>query len=152
MAHQGQILPTEIILIIFEHAIDSEGCQLPTLASVNKALRSALLQQLFQTVHCHSLEHLRQLSHQGWPNVTLPDGSLVRPNRSNLGLALHSHIQVEDESLDNHHLDLCKHLMALPENLRKEIDTLTCHTLQVRVPTVTLGGWAPSIFPIVYRL
>jgi hypothetical protein len=147
MSLQGQHLPTEIILIIFEHAIDSEGYLLRTLASVNKALRSALLQRLFQTIHCHSLEHLRQLSQQGWPNVTLPDGSFVRPNRSNLGLALHLHILDKNASLDSHHLCLCNHLLALPESVRNEIDTLIFRMLHVKVPIVTSGVWAPNVCP-----
>jgi hypothetical protein len=142
-SYAGQRLPTEVILIVFEHLLDQRPWQLPSLILINKQFRSILQRRLFEQVHLRSIEELDKLIEKGWP----PHGSLLPSGKSPLSskLALYFNFVLDDwEKQGEFYEELEASIEEISEDTRQQIETLGVRTLPSDKDDQNMCLWTTS--------
>lgn len=138
-----QRLPTEIIINIFEHAVNRDAWQMYTLACVSKSIRSVFIRRLFHHLHLKSLEQLECLIAQGWPHLT-------NSKKDKLSLYLHFIHRMDDER--DFYMDFVEYILSLPDDISKRITTLGIRTYPGNQQFTPLGIWSCNWIPNIKRL
>ena len=134
-------LPTEIILSIFERAIDKHVWQIDTLVNVNTHLRSSLYRRLISIIHLHSFEKIDDAIRTVWP-----------PSSSAFPKELYLHFLHRWEDGDAFYDGLLGKLQGIPPPTREDITTLGMRTAPTPNGYNSLGIWTCNLLPKLKRL
>jgi hypothetical protein len=139
-SHQ-QRLPIELILLIFEHAIDKHGWMIHDLSQINKSLRCGLTNRLFRALHLRSREKLDEIVTTDWP------GSVGRKRK---GLSLFLHYVKPAHTVPHFHDEFSSSLASIPH--KDNIEILSVRLVPYCTPSSSLALWTCPLMPSLKRL
>jgi hypothetical protein len=125
-------LPTELIVNIFEWAIEKHPWQIQTLVNVNRHLRSVFIAQMCRKLHLRAMPQLDALIKRGWPH-------LQSSSISQQPLSLYLHILYRLDNEDVFYDELLDRLEDIPTAASQQIETFGLRTLPSNKAYILLG-------------
>jgi hypothetical protein len=162
-------IPMEIMLLIFEHALDQRCCKLSVLASLNRSYRAYFYSRWSQKLRLFPKQALDQFALQGWSNMAKDnDSSHLHPRNKSLKLALfipYPHILnllYRDPDLKcgaddwpypwDYWPEVVREYKQVSKPVRLNVETLGIATLAIAPFFLSSGLWVSNLYPNVKRL